>query len=158
MFSFFKKKSGIKVSNKVWMQRKYKLENIIQRLHKDPMSVCIVWYRSTLNELAESAPAVSERILMAAQVNRTEPGTLYFFGEHHPSAEKEQALFARLKLKKAEVYASLDEPFMEDLIQENFRDMMKKIGMSEDSLMEHSMISAAIRNAQDKYMEIHPVL
>jgi hypothetical protein len=75
---------------------------------------------------------------------------LVVFAEHYPLPQKEQALFKTLDLKEIPVLSSLDEPLFMHFGGESLTDMMKKLGMKEDEVIGHAMITSSIRNAQQK--------
>jgi hypothetical protein len=162
MFSFFKKKdTEVKVTDHVWLKENNKFENILRRLDADPRVICLVWDHHTMAKLSALSPSenISSRLLMAAHADRKSIGDVpVVFSEHHPSAVKEQELFRRLQLKTVEVYTSLDEKFLTPLLNDSFQRIMDQLGLKEDEELSHSMISSAIRKAQDKYVELNPIL
>jgi hypothetical protein len=72
------------------------------------------------------------------------------FVEHHPSGIKEKELLEKLQIREAMFYSALDEPLFKHFGGDNIISMMEKMGLSENEAIEHPMISAAIKNAQEK--------
>jgi preprotein translocase subunit SecA len=53
-------------------------------------------------------------------------------------------------LNEALIYSALDEPLFKHFGGDKIIQMMKQLGMKEDSMIEHKMVSKAIENAQEK--------
>jgi preprotein translocase subunit SecA len=65
----------------------------------------------------------------------------------------EQHLFLQLNLPEANVLCSLDEPLFQLFDGPKLIDMMKRMGMTENEEIEHSMVSRSIQRAQEKIAE-----
>jgi hypothetical protein len=158
MFNLVKKKdASIKVTDKIWMSQAAKWKGIVELWRKDPSIVIIAWFDSTLRGL-ESLFAVettspvslfSARAVHSSQIS----GRQVIFAEHHPMRKKEQETFTHLHLSEATVHSALDEPLFKRFGSDKIVGMMKQLGMADDSMIEHKMISNAIRNAQEKIEE-----
>jgi hypothetical protein len=72
------------------------------------------------------------------------------FFEHYPLSTKEDELLERLQLTEAVFYSSLDEPIFMHFGGEKMISLLEKMGFSENEAIEHTMVSAAIKNAQEK--------
>jgi hypothetical protein len=162
MFSFFKKtKKEVSVKDKVWLTSNYKLRHVIQRMGQDASLICIIWQRETWEQFEQLNPEqeIISRAFMHMHITKRDiVGKKIIFADHPPSLEKEMALFKDLGLKEVEVNTSLDEHFLEGILHENFYNLMKKLGMNEAEPIEHPLVSASIRRAQEKYASAHPVL
>jgi preprotein translocase subunit SecA len=66
---------------------------------------------------------------------------------------KEDLVFEQLGLKEAIILTSLDEPLLKIFGGEKLIDIMQKLGMKEDEIIEHKMVSQSIANAQKKIEE-----
>jgi hypothetical protein len=155
MFNLFKKKEGsVKVIDKIWMTQEAKCNGLLELLKKDPNIVIIAWFDSTLRDLEtlfakETTSAVS--LFLARTVHSSHIiGRKIILAEHHPLRKKEQDAFSQWHLGEAVVHSAMDEPLFKQFGGERIMTMMKQLGMKEDSMIEHKMISSAIENAQDK--------
>jgi hypothetical protein len=72
------------------------------------------------------------------------------FAEHYPLSKVEHTLFSTLGLKEIPIVSSLDEPLFMLFGGERTIELMRKLGMKEDEMVGHSMITASIKNAQRK--------
>ena len=155
MFNLFKKKDeSVKVIDKIWMSEAAKWNGITEQWKKDPGISIIAWFDSTLHQLEtlfakETSLPVSlytTREIHSSQI----AGKQVIFAEHHPMRAKEQELFKQWQIREAVVHSSLDEPLFQKFGGEKIIQLMKQMGMQEDGVIEHKMISHSIENAQEK--------
>jgi hypothetical protein len=69
----------------------------------------------------------------------------------------EQDLYAKLQLKEVPVLSCLEEPLFMLFGGERTTEIMKNMGLTEDEVIGHSMVTKAIRRAQDKIAETRRV-
>ncbi len=155
MFNLFKKKEGkVKVIDKIWMSQEAKWNGIVSLWKKNPGMVIISWFDSTLRqlELVFARETISPASLFSARAIHSSQiaGKNVIFAEHHPMRKKELEAFNQWHLSEIIVHSALDEPFFKHFGSDKIAEMMKQLGMKEDSMIEHSMISSAIQNAQEK--------
>jgi preprotein translocase subunit SecA len=62
----------------------------------------------------------------------------------------ESELFSGWQSSEITVVSSLEEPWIAQFGAESIRGLMQKMGMKEDEVLSHSMITSAIQNAQKK--------
>jgi hypothetical protein len=155
MFNLFKKKDGsVKVIDKIWMTQEGKWNGILELWKKDPDMAIIAWFDSTLRHLEtlfakETTSPVS--LFLARSIHSSQlTGKNIIFAEHHPMRKKEQDAFTQWHLSEAIVHSAMDEPLFIAFGGEKIVGMMKQLGMKDDSVIEHKMISSAIENAQEK--------
>src|SRR5712675_1279569 len=155
MFNLFKKKEGsVKVTDKIWMTREAKWNGILELWKKDPSTAIIAWFDASATHLEtlfarETTSPVS--LFSARTVHSSHLiGKKVIFAEHHPLRKKEQDAFSQWHLNEAVVHSALDEPLFKHFGGDKIIQMMKQLGMKEDSMIEHKMISNAIENAQEK--------
>lgn len=153
MFGFSKKSyGGIKVIDKVWLSQQAKFKACADMLSINPSCLFIAWFEQTANDLANSPgiPAGQSNVLLVENIS-TPPSVngMIVFVEHHPLASEEQKLFASLQLSEVPVLSSLDEPFFEKFGASGTVDLMRRLGMKEDEVLGHDMITKSIRNAQE---------
>jgi hypothetical protein len=155
MFNLFKKKDGsVKIIDKIWMTQEAKWNGLLELWKKDPDIVIVAWFDSTLRHLEtlfakETTSPVSlfsARTIHGSQIT----GKKIIFAEHHPMRTKEQEAFSQWHLSEAIVHSAMDEPLFKHFGGDKIIGMMKQLGMKEDSMIEHKMISNAIENAQEK--------
>lgn len=155
MFGFFKKKEAqVKVIDKVMISMEGKLHAMYSYWTKNKNIQFIFWFDETLRRAeAFFATQTNEPIvLLTARESSTHllAGKIAVFGEHYPIHSKEEALYKKLNLEKVEVFSSLREPLFEKFGGDKIIHLMLQLGMKEDEVIEHTMISNAIRKAQDK--------
>jgi hypothetical protein len=154
MFNLFGKKSGsVKIIDKIWMSETAKQNAIRAEAQKSNEITWIYWFDET-GEKIESAidESLRHNLISARQVTSSQVGnSRVIFLEHYPLREKENQLFEKLKLSKAEIWSALDEPMFKAFGADRVITLMKQMGMKESESVEHEMISKSIRSAQDKF-------
>lgn len=155
MFNLFKKKEpSVQVIDKIWMQQVDKWKACIDLAKAAPETVFIAWFEETLQHLEElfSKENITQAtFFLARQVNSHQlQNKTVVFTEHYPLRSKEQSLFSELNLSQVQIFSALDEPLFKQFGGDRIIQMMKQLGMSETASIENSMISNAIRSAQEK--------
>ncbi len=155
MFSLFKKKVGeIKITEKIVISERAKLQAMQAYWQTDKNTVFIFWFEETIRqaEIFFAGQATGNIPLLTAREAGSHrlAGQTAVFGEHHPLLSKEMELYERLDLGSVVVFSSLNEPLFKHFGGDKIIQLMKQLGMKEDEVIEHNMISKAIRNAQEK--------
>ncbi len=155
MFGLFRKKpAGIKTIDTVWISEADKLNALAKEWVTNNDTVFVAWFEESLRNLEtlmQNSSPVPFHLFMAREVSRMQiNGKPVIFIEHYPLAAKEDELFQKLELKEVKVWSALDEPLFHRFGGEKIIQMMKQLGMKEEEPIQHSMISKAIRNAQQK--------
>ncbi|MFD2286896.1 hypothetical protein GJU39_09110 [Pedobacter petrophilus] len=75
---------------------------------------------------------------------------MLIFVEHHPLQTEEQRKAEELGKDEITVFSSLSEPIFKLFSGERMVDLLKKMGLKEDEMIENDMISSAIQSAQKK--------
>lgn len=122
-------------------------------LQVDPTCVFIAWFEDTRAELigALQLSPDNSTVLMAENVGIHQiQSRIVAFAEHHPLRSKEEQVFKRLMLTEVNVLSSLDEPFFAQFGGGRIVEVIRKLGMNEDEIIEHSFVNKAIKNAQEK--------
>jgi hypothetical protein len=150
MFGLFKSHAPkIKVLDKVWMSHAAKLRACAQMLQANPECLFIAWFQASFDELKQTLN--SENVLLAENANAGNTvDRMLIFVEHYPIPATEQRLFEVLNLKEVPVLIALDEPLILHFGGEKTVEILRKMGTSEDEIISHSFVTAAIRNAQEK--------
>lgn len=142
--------SKIKVIDKVWMTTEAKWKACAQMLQVNPDCVFIAWFEETRNDLVqflgkEVSVQQADKVDVAGLKNK-----MVVFAEHYPLSQKEQTLFKQLNLKEIPITSSLDEPLFMKFGGEKLIHLMQQLGMKEDEVIGHAMITTSIKRAQEK--------
>lgn len=158
MFNLFKKKHpGPVVTDRVCINTPAKMNTMLAEWKSNQNIAFIFWFDDSLQQ-ANNFFSSHTNELVTLLTNREATiaglqGKTPMFAEHYPLFSKEIALFQKLDLKKALVLSSLDEPLFLNVGGEKIISLMKKMGMKDDEVIEHSMISRSIQNVQKKIAE-----
>ncbi len=155
MFGLFKKKEKeVKINDKVIISEEAKLQAMFNYWSNNKNIQFIFWFDDTLRQVESFfASKTSEPIqLLTARESSSYllTGKIAVFAEHYPIHSKEEALYKKLNLEQVEVFSSLKEPLFQKFGGDKIIQLMQQLGMKEDEIIEHKMISNAIRKAQDK--------
>jgi hypothetical protein len=153
MFNFFSKKERVKVTDIIWITEAAKWNGILDSWQKDrPAIIC--WFDATLHRLQSlfsNEPGADEYLFLAGHVHPSQlTGKAVLFAEHYPLHKKEMELFERLPDQEIVVHSALEEPLFLHFGGDKIIQLMKQMGMTEDELLRHPMISKAIQTAQEK--------
>ena len=150
MFKLFHNKDNkTKVIDKVFMYKQSKWNYCLKFLSENPKIVFIGWFDETISELENHIPktvVLNGRTIHKSQIE----GATVIFIEHHPMKSKEETVFKQLGLKEVIILTSLDEPLLVMFGGEKLIKVMQGLGMKEDEIIEHKMVSQSIVNAQEK--------
>ena len=155
MFSLFKKKEpGIKLIDKVVIDESAKLNSLLLQCNSNNDTAFIFWFDESLR-LAESffAAKTTMPVILLTTKEATSSklaGKTPVFAEHYPLRQKEQELYSRMGLKTVQVFSSLKEPLFQRFGGEKIIEVMKRLGVKDDEIIEHNMISKAIQRVQEK--------
>jgi hypothetical protein len=151
MFGLFKSKDPeIKVIDKVWMSKNAKMNACRQMAEVDPSIVFVAWFEETQLEFQTILPSSSVVVLAKDVRYDGVRDKMVVFVEHHPITAEEQSVFKKLYLKEANVLSGMDEQLFLNFGGARTIEMMKRLGLKEDEVIAHSMISKSIRRAQKK--------
>jgi hypothetical protein len=143
----------VKVIDRIYMSDAAKWAAMADLVKTDPACTFIFWFDET-RRLAEddfNKAGLTADIFQAREISYHHvPGKKLIFGEHYPLAAKETELYEKLQLEEAVVYSSLTEPIFKKFGGEFIIELMHKLGMQENEMVEHKLISKSIRNAQEK--------
>ena len=154
MFNFFKKKDpAIKVIDKVAISEPARLKAMFSQWKDDNNIVFIFWFDESLQQAQTffSRQASETVSLLTAREATTAhlAGKTVIFAEHHPLRSKEEGLYSKMNLQTVQVYSSLSEPLFQQFGSDKIIQLMKQLGMNEDEIIEHDMVSKSIRKAQE---------
>jgi hypothetical protein len=155
MFGLFKKKENeIRTIEKIIISEEAKWKLMLENWRQNDQTVYIFWFDETHDQAATYFAAnggAACTLLTAREVQSHHlTGRTPAFAEHYPLLSKERALFEKLGLTSVVIYSSLQEPLFKLFGSDKIIQLMKQLGMKEDEVVEHKMISNSIRNAQEK--------
>ena len=154
MFNLFKKKERlIPVNDRVSMSDQARLHAMLTLANTDPEAVFIFWFDESMSEAASFFESKGQKTTLYHAREVAGPhvsGKNIFFAEHYPLQNREQELFEKLHLPVAIVYTSLTDPLFKQFGGERIIALMVTLGLDDEALIEHPLISKSIRNAQKK--------
>lgn len=151
MFGFRKGPPEIKINDKVWMNAHAKWQACLDMYALNSKLLFVTWFEETYNTLTTLFGSDKQNVIFAKELESKVMGShMLIFAEHYPLSKIEQALFAKLQINDVPVLSSLDEPLFLLFGGENMITMMQRLGMEENEVLGHAMITKAIRRAQEK--------
>jgi hypothetical protein len=156
MFGLFRKPSTPKVNvvDKIWISTEAKALACAEMLVSNPDCLFVAWFAETYNSVKQwidvDAGGKTSLCMATDPELLTAGDRMIVFVEHYPLSGMEQQLFSKLDRKEIPVLSSLDEPIFELFGGEKIIRMMKQLGLKEDEMIEHSMVSSAMKRAQAK--------
>ena len=156
LFNLFKKKEkGPVIEDKIWMNKTSKLKGCADMVRKKPSLILIAWLEQTKEEVQNylsQEHGLSPTIELAGMLIPSRmSGKEMCFLEHHPLFSKEQTLLNTLKCEKMLFLNSLEDAVFYHSKPERIMELMQRMGMKEDELIEHAMVSKSISRAQQKF-------
>jgi hypothetical protein len=152
--SWFSKKGSLPpVRELVFMHNKAKWLAVKKLQEEYPGAIIIAWFPDTQSAFQQfaSEQAFDCEISLAREVNSFQvAGKTVIFLEHYPLSDKETSLLQSWKPTSTFVLSALDEPLFTHFGGERIIQLMQQMGMKEDEPLEHTMITSAIQNAQQK--------
>ena len=157
MFGLFKKKDkGVPAEDRIWMNEQAKWQACLELYQQNKQIVFIAWFdesKLNLQHYLESRAVTDAHIIDANFANSFQQNNDIVFIEHFPLHQEEQNKFQDLGLSKAIIYSSLDEALFDFFGGGKIVALMQKMGMKESEMIQHSMITASIKRAQEKIAE-----
>lgn len=154
MFELFKKKDkDVQVTDKIWMNEQAKWQACFELYQQNPQTIFISWFEESRNHLRQyfESKAVSDMHIVDANfANVLQQNDPVIFIEHFPLFAEEQQKFVDLGLKEVVIYSSLDEAILDIFGGEKIVEMMQKMGMKENEMIQNSMITMSVKRAQEK--------
>jgi hypothetical protein len=154
MFSLFKKNDlDFIIKDQIWISQVAKLNACKALVKSNSTCLFVFWFESSLDEFKNTLlPEESlDCLLMADRVTKSIiADRILIFAEHYPLPKKENDLFKALSLKEVQILSSMDEPLFEKFGGEQTLDLMKKLGVDENEVITHRLITKAIKAAQEK--------
>ncbi len=161
LFNLFGKKDE-GADNHVFVDRAYvstkaKMNACAELARKEPDRLFICWFADTAVKFKEffvqqgldEALITETHHLHASKLLNKKP----VFVEHYPLHTKELELIRNWDTEKIIVFSAMDEPLFRHFGSDKLIPLMKMMGMKEDEVIEHSMVSKSIIKGQEKIAE-----
>ena len=149
-----KKESACSITDATYLSEEAKTNAIVNYAKENNSAICIAWFPDsvTLFKKLFAAKGLNEsRVVEAKFYNALKhSGKELFCAEHYPLPAKEDEFLKRVPQKTIRVYNSITDPLFQIFGGEKVIDLMKKMGVKEDEVFSHDMISRSIRRAQEK--------
>ena len=158
LFNLFGKKDDGAESH-VFIDRAYvstaaKMKACAELAKNEPKHVFICWFADTATQfkaffreqgLDESQVVETHHLHASKLLNKTP-----VFVEHYPLHSKEIELIKNWDAINIVVYSALDEPLFKHFGSDKIIPLMKMLGMKEEEVIEHNMVSKSIIKGQEK--------
>ncbi len=158
LFNLFGKKDDSS-DNHVFADRAYmttaaKMKACAELARKEPNHLFICWFTDTETSFKDffKQQGLNENLVVETHhlhASKLE-GRIPVFVEHYPLHEREIELIKNWDSEKIMVFSALDEPLFKHFGSDKIIPMMKMMGMKEDEVIEHNMVSKSIISGQEK--------
>ena len=103
----------------------------------------MAWFEETKNnlELYFKENQLEDEVYLADRLSLMDQDKDLIFVEHHPLQSEEHRIANQLSKKEITVYSSISEPIFQLFGADKMIELLKKVGMKEDEMIEHEMIS-----------------
>ena len=161
LFNLFGKRDADE-DNHVFTDRAYastaaKMKACADLAKEKPDTIFICWFSKTLEAFKsyfKLQELDEERVIEARHVHTSKiQGKVPVFAEHYPLHQKETDLIKNWSGEKITVYSALDEPLFKHFGSGKLIPLMKMMGMKEDEVIEHNMVTKSIIKGQEKIAE-----
>lgn len=154
MFGLFnKKKPGLVVHDKIYLSDEAKFKALLNLKKLNPNIVLVAWFEETKNDLDlyfKNNQCEAE-VFLADRLGLMQQDKELIFVEHHPLQKEEDRVIERFGKKEMTFYSALSEPIFSVFGGEKLLEMMHKMGVEKDEVIEHDMITRSIMKAQEKF-------
>ncbi|MEO7306336.1 MAG: hypothetical protein ABIR78_01405 [Ferruginibacter sp.] len=161
LFNLFGKKDDAGADH-IFVDRAYittaaKMKACAALAKKEPDHVFICWFSETVVKFREFFRQQGLDETLVTEAHHLHGSKLQnkipVFVEHYPLHTKELELIKSWDAEKIIVYSAMDEPLFKHFGSEKLIPLMKMMGMKEDEVIEHSMVSKSIIKGQEKIAE-----
>lgn len=179
MFSFFKKSKHHRLDDQVYISRAISDQGFLTRIKllrlENPDVIALCFFEMTKQRIQPLTPDGME-IRLASDLGNEYSGSAFrskiqlmqrpdfLFAEHHPHLEYENSIIANIetlcgdKNPSIGFYTSLEEPLMQRFGAQDIIGLMRKLGMADHEVINHSMVTKSIANAQRKIAKHVPAI
>lgn len=158
LFNLFGKKEddapkGI-FTDRCYMTAAAKLKACAALAKEQPDTYFICWFGDTLQLFKDFFTQQGLDAALVLDARHFNAGMLQnkkaVFTEHHPLHSKELELVQHWTQQPIIVYSAMDEPLFVHFGSEKMLGLMKLLGMKEEEVIEHSLVTKSIIKGQDK--------
>lgn len=158
LFNLFGKKEDGE-DNHIFVDRAYvstaaKMNACAALARKEPDHLFICWFPETLTRFKEffRQQGLDENLVIETHHLHTSKllNKKPVFVEHYPLHTREIELIKNWGNEKIIVFSALDEPLFKHFGSEKLIPLMKMLGMKEDEVIEHNMVTKSIIKGQEK--------
>jgi hypothetical protein len=173
MFGLFKSpEKEIITKDFIWKNEAVKYKALVKHLKQQEKSVLVYYFEDTKNTVeevlngaainfsTEANSFVTKVWLISAHtlLHKSDMGNrTVFFAEHHPSYSREheikQHLLDKLGIQEILFYTSFEDKLLQLFGSERILQLLEKMGLKDDEVIEHTMISTSIERAQKRIDE-----
>ena len=158
-FNLFGRKENSPADKKIFIDRTYistaaKMNACVNLAKKEPSHLFICWFSETAvkfkdffrqHGLDENRIAEARFVHATSLLHKTP-----VFVEHYPLHAKELELIKNWDAGQIIVFSAMDEPLFKHFGSDKLLPVMKMLGMKEDEVIEHNMVSKSILSGQEK--------
>jgi hypothetical protein len=161
LFNLFGKKDN-EADNHVFIDRAYvsttaKMMACAELAKKEPNHVFICWFADTATQFKEFFRQQELDEDLVTEIHYVHASKLInkipVFAEHYPLHSRELDLIKNWEAKNIVVYSALDEALFRYFGSDKLIPLMKMLGMKEDEVIEHAMVTKSIIRGQQKIAE-----
>ena len=161
LFNLFGKKEEGSADD-VFVDRAYittaaKMNACVELAKKEPDHLFICWFADTAIQFKEFFRQQGLDENMVTETHHLHGSKLQnkkpVFVEHYPLHTKELELIKHWDTTNIIVYSALDEPLFKHFGSDKIIPLMKMMGMKEDEVIEHNLVSKSILKGQQKIAE-----
>jgi len=143
--------------DRAYMSTQAKMKACADLAKADDGLIFIAWFTDTAKQFRNyfTENGINEnRIVEARQLHSPQLiSHRPVFVEHYPLHSKEEEFVRSWEHKNILVYSAMDEPLFKHFGSEKIIPMMKMMGMKENEVIEHNMVSKSIIKGQQKIEE-----
>jgi hypothetical protein len=143
--------------DRAYMTTEAKMKACATLAKTDGNIVFIAWFSDTAKQFKDyfSSNGLDEKRVTEARHFSTAQLMTHtpVFVEHYPIHTKEENFVEHWKTKNIIVYSAMDEPLFRHFGSDKLLPLMKMMGMKENEVIEHSMVSKSIISGQKKIEE-----
>lgn len=134
------------------MSQRAKFNACVQMAQRNSSCVFVCWFNGTREKLQQlfSEHNISNEVLLAEKIESPVHEAMVIFAEHYPLGSVEQIVFQKMNIKDVPVLSAMDEPIFQQFGGERLIKLMQNLGLGENEIIGHAMISRAIGRAQQK--------
>ncbi len=153
----FGKKEINRFTDKTYITKHAKYAAIIYDATNNKDAIIICWFQQTFDELRNefSLNNLEDSKVQFYRNYHHKENNVIFFAEHYPLHQKEIDFVQHWNQKFFIVFNALDEPLFKTFGSDKIVELLNKLGMKDNDCIEHSLVTKAITNAQNKIADLN---